>query len=83
MTARPEVLDLVAMGSFPPSDCIVVERLQRQEALLRDIVPPISDEEARLLVKILGPDEYFGLAWTVLHLVEGSPGWPIEDCLNK
>ena len=55
--------------------------LEKQEDLLRRIAPPLTDDEARLLVTIFGPDDYFGAAWTVLHLVESAPGWPLYDCL--
>jgi hypothetical protein len=30
----------------------------------------------------LGTDDCFGLAWSVLHLVETAPGWPIEERLQ-
>ena len=58
------------------------EVIQQQERLLASIRPPVSDDEARELLKVFGPDDYFGLAWTVLHLVEGAPNWPLEDCLS-
>ncbi len=56
--------------------------LKRQQQLLDSITPPVSDEEARELIKVFGPDDYYGLAWTVLHLAEKAPGWPSEDCLT-
>ncbi|MDB6032726.1 MAG: hypothetical protein JWM16_3064, partial [Verrucomicrobiales bacterium] len=33
------------------------------------------------LVKVFGPDDYYGLAWSLLHLIESAPGWPLADCL--
>jgi hypothetical protein len=42
---------------------------------------PVSDDEARTLVSLFGTDGCFGLAWTILHLIESSPNWPIVECL--
>jgi hypothetical protein len=47
------------------------------------IEQPISDDDARALVKLFGPDDSFGLAWTLLHLIETAPGWPLEDVLDE
>jgi hypothetical protein len=33
------------------------------------------------LVKLFGPDDCLGLAWTLLHLIETAPGWPVESAL--
>jgi hypothetical protein len=40
---------------------------------LHAIAPPVTGEEAAILVKCFGPDNCFGLAWTLLHLIESSP----------
>lgn len=45
-------------------------------------MPPVTNEEARVLVTLFGPDECYGLAWTLVHLIETAPGWPIADCLG-
>ena len=42
---------------------------------------PVTDEEACALVKLFGSDDCVGLAWTLLHLIETAPGWPIESAL--
>ena len=34
----------------------------------------MTDEEAKLLLGSFGPDDCFGLAWTLLHLIETAPG---------
>lgn len=78
---RPEIIELVKLGSFPSSKNVETVLIKRQQELLLGIVPPISDAEARKLVNLFGPDDYYGLAWTVLHLIEGAPGWPLADCL--
>src|ERR1700751_1397716 len=82
MGMRQEVLELVKLGSFPFSDAVEFTLIEKQEELLRKIEPPVSDDEARALVKVFGPDDYYGLVWTVLHLVESAPHWPLEDCLQ-
>jgi hypothetical protein len=78
---RAEIQELVSLGAFPSSQKVDLRVIRRQEELLNSVKPPISDEEARELVKLFGSDEYYGAAWTVLHLIETAPGWPIEDCL--
>ena len=78
---RSEVNELTRIGAFPASGGANLDDVRRRELLLRDIHPPISDDEARELMKVFGPDDYYGLAWTVLHLIERAPGWPLRDCL--
>jgi hypothetical protein len=78
---RPEIKNLVALGRFPPSEQVDLGIITQQEKLLEKIAPPISDEEAKELIRLFGPDDYFGGAWSLLHLIETAPGWPLEDCL--
>jgi len=80
---RPEIVELVRLGRFPPSRDVLPELIRKQEGLLRQIAPPVTDDEARELSKLFGPDDYFGGAWTVLHLVESAPNWPLADCLSS
>ena len=79
---RPEVIALVRLGQFPASREAVPEAISKQEDFLRRIAPPVTDDEARELVKLFGPDDYYGGAWTVLHLIESAPHWPLADCLT-
>jgi hypothetical protein len=39
-------------------------------------------DEAKALVELFGADDCFGLAWTLLHVIETAPGWPILDALG-
>ena len=80
---RPQVQELVALGPFPAEDAATDEEVQRREELVTAIEPPITDEEARALVTVFGPDDFYGGAWSVLHLIESAPGWPIEDALGN
>ncbi|HEV7690448.1 MAG TPA: hypothetical protein VGO52_06490 [Hyphomonadaceae bacterium] len=58
-----------------------MEWLQNAESLVKTIAKPVSDDDARALAKLFGPDECFGFGWTVLHLIETAPGWPLPDVL--
>ena len=78
---RQPIAELIAMGSFPSSKDVNLAEIKRQEELLNLIIRPVSDAEAKELIKLFGPDDYFGLAWTVVHLIESAPHWPLEDCL--
>jgi hypothetical protein len=79
---QPAVERLVQIGPLPSSSVASVPELQEVEALLAKVQTPITDDEARALVRLFGPDDCFGLAWPLLHLIETSPGWPIEDALH-
>jgi hypothetical protein len=79
MSVRKEVRELVALGSMPDSDTAQVEQVQRFQDAIERISPPVTHEEAEALLTVFGPDECFGLAWAVLHLIETTPGGiPIE-----
>jgi hypothetical protein len=71
------------LGPLPSSEKAEVSTLEQFEKLLRQVQKPISDNDARALVRLFGPDECFGLAWTLVHLIETAPGWPLEDALNE
>lgn len=74
MTMRPEVKELMALGPFPTSQSVDLSVIALQEKLLHSIERPLSRDEADLMVGLFGPDDYFGLAWTLLHLLETAPG---------
>lgn len=79
---RDEVRQLVKLGPLPDEQSATEEQLGDIERWLLQISGPVSDEEARALVGLFGPDDCYGLAWTLLHLVETAPGWPLQDCLE-
>jgi hypothetical protein len=78
---RPEIKRLLLLGPLPAESGASVEHLRQLDGILRSVVKPVSNEEARALVKLFGPDNCFGLAWSLLHLIESAPGWPLMDCL--
>jgi hypothetical protein len=80
---RPEVLGLIALGSLPQEQGALPEQIAKYQAALQSVVAPLSDEEARAMSVLFGDDGCFGLAWSLLHLLETAPGWPLTDALNN
>ncbi len=80
MAMREPIRQLVGLGPLPDSSSASEDllRLEMYQELLEAIESPVTDEEASALLEIFGPDECFGLAWAVVHLVESAPGWPVE-----
>jgi hypothetical protein len=73
VAVREAVEELVGVGRFPSEDA-TVEDIERTQRLLERVIAPVSDAEAQLLAGIFGPDNCFGLSWTLLHLIETAPG---------
>jgi hypothetical protein len=84
---RQEVIELGRLGPWPPSDVVVREKLDslidKYGQLIKSIRKPVTNEEARVLVTVFGPDEGFGLVWPLIALVESAPDWPLADCLES
>jgi hypothetical protein len=70
---------LSLLGPLPSSASATVERLQAYEEQLSKVVQPISNQDASALAKLFGPDDCFGLAWTLVHLIETAPDWQVGD----
>lgn len=80
---RPEIERLVKLGPFPPEPMASIEYLREAEKLILAITKPMTNQETRALVTLFGPpDSCYGLAWSVLHLIESAPDWPIVDCIE-
>jgi hypothetical protein len=73
---------LLGFGPLPCSATATVPTMQAFEEQLSRVQTPITDEEACALVKLFGPDDCFGLAWTLLYLIETAPGWPVQGVLD-
>jgi hypothetical protein len=69
---RAEVRAFTADGPLPGSDASV-EEIERREKQLTAILMPVTAREARALVACFGPDDCFGMAWSLLHLIETCP----------
>jgi len=76
-------IELEKLGPLPSSACRDIEKLKKIQTLIEQIEEPVSDDDARVLVKLFGPDDCFGLAWSLLHLIETAPNWPLEECLTN
>lgn len=80
---RIEVEKLISLGKLPSEDNATTQQLQEIDAALKAIVLPISNQEAAALVTIFGDDGCFGIAYSLVHLIETAPGWPLRLCLNN
>ena|SRR6185369_12505881 len=76
---QKQIQKLLELGPLPNSDADF-EFINIYENLLNGIVIPVTDEEAKELIKLFGNEDCYGLAWTLLHLVETAPNWSIENC---
>ncbi len=86
---RDEVKQLLKLGPLPSTDEVMAaaseqfdDKLKSFEKLTKAIAKPVTNEEACALVTLFGPDECFGGAWALVHLIESAPGWPIKECLK-
>jgi hypothetical protein len=82
---RTSVTNLVSLGRLPEERSASVAQLQAFEAALKSIERPVTDEEAMSLLQVLPNTEEscFGLAWSVLHLIETAPGWPLKEAKRQ
>jgi hypothetical protein len=83
---RHEVEELQKLGPFPSSDELGSESIglvDKYGELLSSIEEPVNDEEAKALTGAFGGDDFFGLCWTLVHLIETAPNWPIDECLEN
>jgi len=55
------------------------EAFDELERALHAIEKPVTDDEAQLLLGSFGEDNSFGLAWTLLHLIESAPSPPVTS----
>ena len=78
---------LVELGALPTDDdpTARLDVFQRQQQLLEQIVTPVDDTDTLELVKLFpsGDSDAFGLAWTLVHLIETAPGWPIDGAVEQ
>jgi hypothetical protein len=73
MTLRRQVADLIALGAMPASEDTSVSTVAEFQQKITALQTPLTTEEARALLPVFGTDDYFGLAWTLLHRVETAP----------
>jgi hypothetical protein len=80
---RAEVAAFLAIAPLPASKNAEVEHVDRLADLLMKIPRPVSKEEAIRLATAFGPDGCFGLAWTLIHLIETAPGGAPLDVIPE
>lgn len=80
---RETVRTLVDLGQLP-TDTELDEATAKRFAEAFSAVDRPSADEAAALVALLPPDSNtsFGLAWTLVHLIESSPTWPDANVLD-
>jgi hypothetical protein len=71
---RKEVTELGKLRPLPSFKSILDNPdgealLKKYEALITSIQPPVTDDEARVLVGLFGPDECFGVERRLIHLI--------------
>ncbi len=69
---REQVSKLSELGPFPSSAGASPDQVLKYQPLIEQIARPLEDDEAKALLDLFGPDDFFGLAWTVLHLIAGD-----------
>ena len=82
---RDVVRKMASMGRLPDEDSAEQADLDERVALLNEVAleRPSRDEVLALLPLFPADDSTcFGLAWTLLHIIESSPDWPIWDELR-
>jgi hypothetical protein len=80
---RSSVQQLAALGTLPAEGSASAADLQKVEELLNSIDPPLTNAEAIALMSVFGQDACFGLTWSLVHLIETAPDWPIEASLRE
>ena len=80
---QPKVQAISLLGPLPSSMNLDASKLIEIEKLLTEVQQPISNDDALVLCKQFGPDDCFGLAWTLIHLIETAPGWPFNGCFEN
>jgi len=80
---RSEVISFLELGRLPLEDSATAELIREVESRYKSIMRPVSDDEARALVSMFNSDGCFGLASSLMHLIETAPSWPIAECLEN
>jgi hypothetical protein len=73
---------LTQLGPFPSETSVTPEIVDSYFELIDTISPPVSLDEAKSLLTLFGTDPFFGVAWTLVHLIESCPEWSAEALAN-
>ncbi len=81
------IIELSRLGPMPPSAKVIREHLdelvistRRPSRRLRS---QLRTRKRKPWLRVFGPDDFFGAAWTLVNLIESAPGWPLRDCLEN
>lgn len=72
---RDTVTALLALGRLPTA-ASSADQVGAFERALAGIHPPLTDDEAEALLAMFhdeGAEDGFGMAWSLVHLIETSP----------
>jgi hypothetical protein len=85
MQIRAPVARLIALGQLPSGSAATSEKLQVFEAALSMVPAKLTEAEVCAVVKLfpLKEDSCFGLAWSLVHLVESASSWPNDAALTE
>ena len=76
---RSDVKLLATHSPLASESEYTMETLEPIQAVLHRIIPPLTLDEAQVLLPLLdreSKDDLFGLIWTLVALLETAPGWP-------
>ncbi len=78
--------DMVSLGRLPTDEEASQDsnKYHLWESALGKFTSPVSDAQAVVLAKFFPTDESdsYGLAWTLLHLIESAPSWPLDSMIS-
>jgi hypothetical protein len=81
---RQAFQNLADLGPLPASEALGEQTARQYEEAVKALPPTPTAKEAVALVELLPPDDSaaFGLAWSILHVIEASPAWPVWEVLD-
>ena len=71
---QPAIRRLQQLGPLPPESTNDIGLIQQWQDVLATVIPPLCMAEAQALCKLFGPDGCFGLAWSLIPLIESATG---------
>lgn len=89
LDVRASVVGLAGLGRMPTDARSEAEpdAADRWTAVVGELdeAGDVTDSEAEVLVRLLPEDdsESFGVAWTLVHVIESAPGWPLREALAQ
>jgi len=80
MAIRKAVEEFLRLGPLPESSTATEQDVDNRYEALKAISPPVTDEESLALAEAFGPDECFGVAGSLVHLIETALRHEREFC---